>query len=222
MKTRSITATALVGLMVLSACSDTWSDFNREAGAEVDEGNFGNPTMNNSLLMMGELEATVALQNRFASEVPSTITFAFDSAVITAESAAVLNMQADWILQFPEVRFRVYGHTDLVGSDAYNKSLGLRRANAVVSYFASRGISRSRLEAVVSYGETQPVIATQQPEQANRRTITEVTGFVKGKGGVVNGKYIAVVWREYVQGATRVHPSNTMVESSVDPAAAGG
>ena len=52
--------------------------------------------------------------------------------------------------QFPEVRFRVYGHTDAVGSSAYNKRLGLRRANAVVSYLSTQGIDRSRLEAVVS------------------------------------------------------------------------
>ncbi len=212
---------AIGSLVAVSACSDTWADFNREAGAEVDDGSFGGPTMNNTMLMMGELDATVALQGRFAAEVPSTITFAFNSSQITPEAAAILSHQANWIRQFPEVRFRVYGHTDLVGSDAYNKSLGLRRAQAVVSFFAAQGISRSRLEAVASFGETQPVVNTQSPEQRNRRTVTEVTGFVKGNGQVINGKYIEVVWREYVEGATRIHPANTTVTTEVGGAAGG-
>lgn len=217
-----ISCAAVVSLLSLGACTDSWNSFNTEAGAEVDEGAFGGPTMNNSLVMMGEIDATQALAGRFASEVPSTITFAFNSSDITPESAAILSRQANWIAQFPEVRFRVYGHTDLVGSDAYNKSLGLRRAKAVVSYFASKGISRSRLEAVASFGETQPVINTAGPEQANRRTVTEVTGFVKGAPSLINGKYIEVVWREYVEGATRIHPQNTTVKTEVDPAGAGG
>jgi peptidoglycan-associated lipoprotein len=153
--------------------------------------------------------------------VSSTITFAFNSAVITPEAATILARQASWIAQFPEVRFRVYGHTDLVGSDAYNKSLGLHRAQAVVSFFASRGISRSRLEAVTSFGETQPVVASQGPEQANRRTVTEVTGFVKGSPSLVNGKYIEVVWREYVDSATRPHPDNNSSEVQLSGGAGG-
>ncbi len=219
LKLLSITA---LSLLSLGACTDTWNDFNNEAGAEVDEGAFGTPTMNNSLVMMGELDATVALQGRFAAEVPSTITFPFNTSTITPEAAAILSRQATWIAQFPEVRFRVYGHTDLVGSNAYNKSLGLRRAQAVVSYFASKGISRSRLEAVASFGETQPVVNSQGPEQANRRTVTEVTGFVGGTASLINGKYIEVVFREYVEGATRIHPANTAVKTEVDPAGTGG
>lgn len=217
MQIRTLAAPALVCLLALGACSDTLNEIYREAGAEVDEGNFGTPTLNNSLLMMGELEATQAMQGRFAAEVPPSIGFDFDSAAISAEAAAVLEAQADWIRQFPEIRFRVYGHTDLVGTDAYNKALGLRRANAVVAFLATRGISRSRLEAVVSLGETQPVVPTPDREPANRRTVTEVTGFVKNAAGVTSGKYIEVVWREYVQGATRIHPQNTPVKTAATP-----
>ena len=61
----------------------------------------------------------------------------------------MLRQQADWIRQFPEVRFKVYGHTDAVGTADYNYGLGQRRANAVVRYLTSQGISRDRLEAAV-------------------------------------------------------------------------
>jgi peptidoglycan-associated lipoprotein len=199
----------------LTACDQT--AFLSEAGSEVDEGGFGQPTMTNSMAMMGQGDATVALGNRFESEVQTTVTFAFNHAEISAAAAAVLDRQAAWIKQFPEVRFRVYGYTDLVGSNGYNYGLGLRRAKAVVAYLGSRGISTSRLEAVVSYGETHPVIHTSAPEERNRRTVTEVTGFTKGSAARLNGKYAAVIFREYVEGATREHPSNTVIKTEVNP-----
>ncbi|WP_101340057.1 OmpA family protein [Cereibacter azotoformans] len=198
-------------LALLAACGD------HPVSSEINDGTFGNATMNNSLLQMGEIDATQALGQRFASEVEPTITFPFDSARLTPEAQRVLREQANWIRQFPEVRFRVYGHTDLVGSAAYNKSLGLRRAKAVVAFFASQGISPSRLEALVSYGETRPVIPVATPEERNRRTVTEVSGFVAGRGMSINGKYMAVVFREYVSGATRVHPANRVIATQVAP-----
>jgi hypothetical protein len=65
----------------------------------------------------------------------------------------------------------------------------------------SQGISRSRLEAVASFGETQPLVVTQGRERRNRRTVTEVTGFVSSHPHVMDGKYAQVVYREYVASA---------------------
>ena len=197
-----------VAVIALTACNG--ADFtSRELGAEVDQGNFGNATMNNTLVQSGERDYTFQLAERFASEVPSTITFAFNSAVLTPEARAALARQADWIRQFPDVRFRVYGHTDLVGSNGYNKALGLRRAKAAVAYLSSLGIGSARLEAVASFGKTQPVIQTSGPEERNRRTVTEVSGFVDGSPTVTNGKYIAIVMQEYVKGAVPPHREYT-------------
>jgi peptidoglycan-associated lipoprotein len=203
----------VVTLAALSGCGSP--SFNREAGSDVDEGGFGNPSMINTQAMTGQSSYTVQLAQRFAQEVPSTITFAFNSAELSPEARAVLAQQARWIRQFPEVRFRVYGHTDLVGSARYNKALGLRRARAAVSYLTSLGIGSARLEAVASFGKTHPLIATPGPEERNRRTVTEVTGFVTKSAAVLNGKYAAVVMREYVDGATRIHPGNTDVVTAI-------
>jgi len=186
---------------------------NNEAGNNVDSGTFGNATMNNVMVMTGESDYAVNLANRFASEVPSTVTFAFNSTILDASAQQALRKQADWIRQFPEVRFRVYGHTDLVGSSGYNKNLGLRRANAVVRYLGNLGISRSRLEAVVSFGETQPLIVSQGRERKNRRTVTEVSGFVKRHPTILDGKYAQVIFREYVASATAT-TGLTGIESS--------
>lgn len=119
------------------------------------------------------------------------------------------------------MRFRVYGHTDLVGSNAYNKSLGLRRAKAVVAFLSAQGISRSRLEAVASFGETQPLVYVQTEERRNRRTVTEVSGFVAKNPLVLNGKYAEIIWREYVSSAQPVHTQEE-VSSGGQTAGSGG
>jgi len=193
-KGRAAVALTLFFTLMLAACSD------RELGANLDEGGFGNPTMNNVLHHNGQLEYRSVLADRFEAEVPTTITFAFDSATLDTEARAVLHQQAAFIRSFPEVRFSVFGHTDLVGSDAYNHRLGLRRARAVVDFLVSQGISRSRLDALVSRGRSEPVIATTAAERANRRTVTEVSGFVRTDPLVMDGRYAQIVYRSYAGG----------------------
>lgn len=198
-------AIASLGLAAVLGCAPSsdpvYTQFYREAGALTDTGYFGNATQNNRLVMTGERQYTFDLANRFASEVTSTVTFAFNSTQLDGNAQAVLRQQANWIRQFPEVRFRVYGHTDAVGSNASNRRLGQRRANAVVHFLTSQGISRSRLEAVVSYGETQPLIVSQGRERRNRRTVTEVNGFVTRHPTVMDGKYAQIIYRDYVASA---------------------
>lgn len=212
------------GLTTLAACSKETNigrAFYSEAGSEIETRDFGNATMNNSLVQQGEMSYVIDLTQRFAAEVPNTVNFPFDSAVLDGQAQAELMQQADWIRQFPEVRFRVYGHTDLVGSNAYNKALGLRRAKAVVAFLSSQGISRSRLEAVASFGETQPLVYVQSPERKNRRTVTEVSGFVAKNPLVLNGKYAEIIWREYVNSAQPVHTQEE-VSSGGQTAGSGG
>ncbi|MDA5094024.1 OmpA family protein [Aliiroseovarius sp. KMU-50] len=195
-----LAATSLLAL--LAACADGQRGvLTGSAGDFLDEGYFASPTAHNVGVQNGEINHTIALARRFADEVSDTVNFEFNSAQLDASARTILSQQAGWIAQFPEVRFRVYGHTDLVGSNTYNKRLGLRRANAVVNYLVSQGISRSRLEAVASFGETQPLIVTEGRELRNRRTVTEVSGFVSRHPTVMNGKYAAVIFREYVESA---------------------
>lgn len=202
--TQRFTILAAASLVALGACTSsdpTMTQFFKEAGAINDTSDFGAATLNNTQYHTGEKSFVTDLANRFAAEVPSTINFAFNSAKLDADARQILAKQANFIKQFPEVRFRVYGHTDLVGSNAYNRRLGQRRANAVVRYLTGHGISRSRLEAVVSFGETQPVVATENRERRNRRTVTEVTGFVKEHPAVLDGKYAQIIYRDYISSA---------------------
>jgi outer membrane protein OmpA-like peptidoglycan-associated protein len=195
-----------VSLTALAACAPSsdpvYTQFYREAGALTDTGAFGNSILNNQLVQTGERQHTFDLANRFANEVLTTVNFAFNSAVLDAGARDTLAEQARWIRQFPEVRFRVYGHTDAVGGSGFNKQLGQQRANAVVHFLTTQGISRSRLEAVASFGETQPIVVTDGRERRNRRTVTEVTGFVKAHQNVLDGKYAQIIYRDYVNSAT--------------------
>lgn len=214
--------TATTAAVVLAGCENSptsRSTFNQTAGAQIELGDFGNATMNNTLVQNGTIDYTVNLQNRFAAEVTDTITFDFNSATLTPEGRQVLSQQATWIRQFPEVRFKVFGHTDLVGTNAYNRRLGLRRARAAVNYLISQGISRDRLEAVVTFGETRPLVQTQNPEMRNRRTVTEVSGFVERHPTVLNGKYAEVIFREYVESGQAESQLSTIATDQIQDSA---
>lgn len=195
---------AASALLTLGACADqkAFSSWFDEAGGYLDAGTFGNSTMNNTLVQTGELQYVVDLNERFAATTPATVNFEFNSAVLDGAARGAIRKQAHFMAQFPEVRFRVYGHTDLVGSDAFNKRLGLKRAKAVVAELARNGISRSRLEAMVSFGETQPLIVTEDRERKNRRTVTEVSGFVETNPLVMDSRYAEIIHREYIESAT--------------------
>lgn len=208
------TAALTAAVLALTGCSNTtWRDFNtRELGSEVDNGYFGNATFQNTQVQTGASSFTINLNRRFNDEVNTMVTFPFNSTVLDETARGTLRQQAAWIRQFPEVRFKVFGHTDLVGSTAYNRRLGLRRAEAAVLYLTSQGISRNRLEAVVSFGETQPLIVTDGRERRNRRTVTEVSGFVESHPTVLNGRYGEVIFREYVASAV---PATGVAESNV-------
>jgi outer membrane protein OmpA-like peptidoglycan-associated protein len=106
------------------------------------------------------------------------VTFAFDLDTLDGEAMSILDAQAAWMIDRPELHFSVVGHADRVGDQSYNFDLGLRRANRVVDYLVAAGVERGRLDALVSQGEDQPVISTDGPERLNRRVVIQVAGII--------------------------------------------
>lgn len=192
-------ALAMMGSTLgLSACGNIVFLPSEELGSGLDHnGTFGAPTRNNIGVHNGDIQWAAILGERFAAEVQTTINFAFNSAELDGAARSILTQQATFIRNFPEVRFSVYGHTDAVGSNGYNQRLGRRRARAAVNFLISQGISRHRLQALVSLGESQPVVATDGEERQNRRTVTEVTGFMGNNDLVLDGRYAEIVYRGY-------------------------
>lgn len=105
----------------------------------------------------------------------------FDTArdTIKRESHKILDQVAELLRQHTELkRVRVEGHTDNVGSAAYNKDLSERRARSVVRYLAERGgVARERLESA-GYGFERPVAsnATAVGRAKNRRVDFTILG----------------------------------------------
>lgn len=111
----------------------------------------------------------------FQASVPDTVYFEFNRADLTPEARAILDQQAAWLLANMQTTVDIQGHTDAVGSNAYNDALGLRRANAVEAYLIAAGVADDRMNSVLSYGESQLVVVTPTAERANRRATTVVT-----------------------------------------------
>ena len=103
--------------------------------------------------------------------------FDFDKSAVKPEGAAALDeLLGKQQGMNTEVMVTV-GHTDSVGSDAYNQKLSLRRAEAVKAYIVSKGIDASRVYTE-GKGESQPVAdnKTAEGRAKNRRVTVEVVG----------------------------------------------
>jgi OOP family OmpA-OmpF porin len=100
------------------------------------------------------------------------VNFAFDSAQLTSQAKSILDSAVAAINANPSDSITVEGHTDSMGSDAYNSQLSQRRARAVVEYLVSKGVSASRLKAV-GKGESNPVASndTREGRSLNRRVV---------------------------------------------------
>ena len=88
--------------------------------------------------------------------MPAGITFAFNSSAVQPQFQSTLDQVAQTLAQYNQTYIDVYGHTDSVGSDAYNQTLSEQRAASVANYLVGRGVNRARI-ATRGFGETQPV-----------------------------------------------------------------
>jgi OOP family OmpA-OmpF porin len=103
--------------------------------------------------------------------------FDFDKSSVKPEGKAALDeLLAKLAGMNTEVMVTV-GHTDSVGSDAYNQRLSLRRAEAVKAYIVSKGVDAARVYTE-GKGESQPIAdnKTSEGRAKNRRVTVEVVG----------------------------------------------
>jgi len=84
------------------------------------------------------------------------VTFESGKSVLTPNSYTVLDRVYESLKEWENVRLEIRGHTDNVGNDAANQRLSLGRAQAVMRYLISKGISPDRLQAT-GYGESSPI-----------------------------------------------------------------
>jgi len=108
------------------------------------------------------------------------INFKTGSAQITKDSYSVLNKAVQLLVDYPDVRLEIGGHTDNVGKDEFNKELSQKRAESVKEYFVGKGIAADRLTAV-GYGMDKPITSnkTAKDKAKNRRTEFTLVGAAK-------------------------------------------
>lgn len=111
-----------------------------------------------------------------AVRVELDVKFDFDRAEVKPGSYDDIRNLADFMKEYGQTSTVVEGHTDSVGTDAYNQRLSERRANAVRDVLVNQhGLDSGRIEAV-GYGESRPVAdnATEEGRAINRRVEAEV------------------------------------------------
>ena len=103
--------------------------------------------------------------------------FDFDKAVLKPEGKAKLDELVGKLKVVNLEGVIALGHTDSIGSNAYNQKLSLRRASAVKAYLVSKGIEANRIHTE-GKGEMQPVAdnKTKEGRAKNRRVEIEVVG----------------------------------------------
>jgi outer membrane protein OmpA-like peptidoglycan-associated protein len=104
------------------------------------------------------------------------VRFAFNKSNLSEKAKAVLDAFAAHLKsRNNNVFVEVQGHTDNVGSEAYNLMLGKERAKSIVSYlYVKHGISIHRM-ASYSYGESKPLVENNSPENRSKnRRVTLV------------------------------------------------
>jgi outer membrane protein OmpA-like peptidoglycan-associated protein len=112
--------------------------------------------------------------NNITLNMPSGITFDFDKSNLKPEFYPVLDNVARTLQEYNQTIVEVAGHTDSVGSDAYNQKLSEQRANAVSGYLTSRGLNRDRF-IVVGAGETHPVASNDSESGRAQNRRVEIT-----------------------------------------------
>jgi OmpA-OmpF porin, OOP family len=103
--------------------------------------------------------------------------FDFNKSVLKPEGKAKLDDLVDKVKGINLEVIIAVGHTDSIGSDAYNQKLSIRRSEAVKAYLVSKGIEKNRVYTE-GKGEKQPVAdnKTNEGRAKNRRVEIEVVG----------------------------------------------
>lgn len=114
--------------------------------------------------------------------VDSEVSFDFGKANIKPAFRPSLDKLAELLQKYNRTVVHVVGHTDSVGSDAFNQELSERRAINVGNYFATYGVSRDRIRTE-GRGESEPraTNATEAGRQLNRRVEVFVKPIVGGQ-----------------------------------------
>ena len=119
---------------------------------------------------------TVVLRVVLQEKAGGKVLFDFNKADLKPEAKRQLAVVLQALREQPSLQVQIVGHTDSVGSDAYNMKLSERRANSVATYLAQQGVSRQSIKTDWR-GKREPVAsnATAAGRAQNRRVEITLT-----------------------------------------------
>lgn len=164
---KKITAcTVLIAALALTACAKKPDDSRFDAaGSGFDNGGVVPGSANDPSSPL-----------YFQQTIGDRVLFEVDQSSLTAQGRATLDAQANWLMTNASYLAVVEGHADEQGTREYNIALGARRANAVMEYLTSKGVSANRMK-FVSYGKERPaqVCSEESCYAQNRRAVTIIS-----------------------------------------------
>jgi outer membrane protein OmpA-like peptidoglycan-associated protein len=134
---------------------------------ELKESHSAEPFIKDVAMMPIKAGESIVLKNIF---------YETDKFDLKKESMIELDRLVAFLNKNPKVNFEISGHTDNVGTKAYNQTLSEKRAKSVYDYLLSKGISAARMSSK-GYGDTKPVAenTTDKGRSQNRRTEFMIT-----------------------------------------------
>ena len=124
--------------------------------------------------MAGTGVGVVRQGDNITLSMPGNVTFGFNEANLQPQFYPVLDDVARTLSEYNQTIVEVAGHTDSVGSDAYNNDLSVRRANAVAAYLTSHGVMQQRL-MTVGAGESRPIASNETDAGRAQNRRVEIT-----------------------------------------------
>jgi OmpA-OmpF porin, OOP family len=103
------------------------------------------------------------------------VLFDFDKSNVKPEAAAILDRLVVFMNENKGSKANLSGHTDSVGTEAYNQRLSERRVNSVRDYVVKKGVDSGRISGQ-GFGESKPIAdnKTQEGRAKNRRVEIKV------------------------------------------------
>jgi outer membrane protein OmpA-like peptidoglycan-associated protein len=126
---------------------------------------------------LGNPNVTVTNMGKYLLvNLPDDVLFATDSATVNSGLRSEISSIAANLMSYPNSTIKVLGHTDNVGTAAYNADLSQRRAIAVADILVGSGVPSSRVSAI-GLGEDQPIASntTTSGRAQNRRVEIIIT-----------------------------------------------
>ena len=164
-------------LIILTGCSSVDKQPLKELVIEETENEFVMEDIDVSkktleeIIVFNEKGVTIRREgNNLVLSMPELVLFDFNKYEVKNKVKGSLNALAKALEENPDIRIKIDGYTDFIGSEGYNLELSVKRADAIKDYLANRGVKLSNI-SIEGYGKQNPIASnqTEKGRAKNRR-----------------------------------------------------